>query len=95
VSARRVTDLRERADGHANILITVDIYGHLVSGGNRAAVDRLDSDASVRMPDASEASRMVAAAGAKSFVFSGEPGGNRTPNPQIKSLLLCQLSYRP
>src|SRR5688500_14419501 len=26
---------------------------------------------------------------------SGEPGGNRTPNPQIKSLLLCQLSYRP
>ena len=25
----------------------------------------------------------------------GEPGGNRTPNPQIKSLLLCQLSYRP
>jgi hypothetical protein len=59
--------------GHANILITVDIYGHLVSGGNRAAVDRLDSDASVRMPDASEASRMVAAAGAKSFVFSGDP----------------------
>ena len=26
---------------------------------------------------------------------SGEPGGNRTLNPQIKSLLLCQLSYRP
>src|SRR6185503_11071088 len=25
---------------------------------------------------------------------AGEPGGNRTPNPQIKSLLLCQLSYR-
>ncbi len=23
-----------------------------------------------------------------------EPGGNRTLNPQIKSLLLCQLSYR-
>jgi len=22
----------------------------------------------------------------------GEPPGNRTPNPQIKSLLLCQLS---
>ena len=35
---------------------------------------------------------------AKSFAMSGmsgEPGGNRTPNPQIKSLLLCQLSYRP
>ena len=26
---------------------------------------------------------------------NGEPGGNRTLNPQIKSLLLCQLSYRP
>ena len=23
---------------------------------------------------------------------SGEPPGTRTPNPQIKSLLLCQLS---
>ena len=34
----------------------------------------------------------------KSLIFlgiSGEPGGNRTHNPQIKSLLLCQLSYRP
>jgi integrase len=28
--------------GHASISITVDIYGHLVPGGNRAAVDRLD-----------------------------------------------------
>ena len=25
----------------------------------------------------------------------GEPGRHRTYNPQIKSLLLCQLSYRP
>jgi integrase len=28
--------------GHASIQITVDVYGHLVPGGNRAAVDRLD-----------------------------------------------------
>jgi integrase len=28
--------------GHSSIQITVDIYGHLVPGGNRAAVDRLD-----------------------------------------------------
>ena len=27
---------------HSSIDITVDIYGHLVSGGNRQAVDRLD-----------------------------------------------------
>src|SRR5262249_33849434 len=30
--------------GHASIQITVDVYGHLVPGGNRAAVDRLDDD---------------------------------------------------
>jgi hypothetical protein len=28
--------------GHKSIAITVDVYGHLVPGGNRAAVDRLD-----------------------------------------------------
>jgi len=30
--------------GHHSIQITVDIYGHLVSGANRQAVDRLDDD---------------------------------------------------
>jgi integrase len=28
--------------GHASITITVDIYGHLIPGGNCAAVDKLD-----------------------------------------------------
>ncbi len=28
--------------GHSSIQITVDIYGHLIPGGNKAAVDRLD-----------------------------------------------------
>jgi integrase len=28
--------------GHSSIQMTVDIYGHLVPGGNKAAVDRLD-----------------------------------------------------
>ena len=28
--------------GHASIQITVDTYGHLISGANRGAVDRLD-----------------------------------------------------
>jgi integrase len=31
--------------GHASIQITVDTYRHLVPGGNRAAVDRLDDPA--------------------------------------------------
>ncbi len=32
---------------------------------------------------------------AKSFILSGERGGNRTFNLLIKSQLLCQLSYAP
>jgi integrase len=28
--------------GHSSIQVTVDIYGHLIPGGNRKAVDRLD-----------------------------------------------------
>jgi integrase len=28
--------------GHSSIQITVDTYGHLIPGANRAAVDRLD-----------------------------------------------------
>ena len=28
--------------GHHGIRVTVDTYGHLVPGGNKAAVDRLD-----------------------------------------------------
>jgi integrase len=28
--------------GHSSIKVTVDIYGHLIPGGNRQAVDRLD-----------------------------------------------------
>jgi hypothetical protein len=40
--------------GHHSIKVTVDTQGHLVPGGNRAAVDRLDepSAASIRNPDA-------------------------------------------
>jgi integrase len=29
--------------GHSSIQVTVDIYGHLISGGNRQAVDKLDT----------------------------------------------------
>jgi integrase len=46
--------------GHASIQITVDIYGHLAPGGNRSAVDRLDSDARIRIPGATEPPRMIA-----------------------------------
>jgi integrase len=38
--------------GHSSIQVTVDIYGHLLKGGNRSAVDRLDDDGTRRNPDA-------------------------------------------
>ena len=31
--------------GHHSIKVTVDVYGHLVPGANKAAVDRLDQTA--------------------------------------------------
>jgi integrase len=34
--------------GHSSIQVTVDIYGHLVPGGNRAAVDKLDVELPVK-----------------------------------------------
>lgn len=39
--------------GHSSIQVTVDIYGHLIPGANRAAVDKLDA-APIRNPDATE-----------------------------------------
>ena len=39
--------------GHSFIQVTVDIYGHLVPGSNRAAVDRLDA-LPIRNPGATE-----------------------------------------
>jgi hypothetical protein len=37
--------------GHASIRLTVDLYGHLVPGGNRAAVDKLDDVEGLSAPD--------------------------------------------
>jgi integrase len=39
--------------GHSSIQVTVDIYGHLIPGANRAAADRLD-EATSRNPDATD-----------------------------------------
>ncbi len=82
--------------GHSSIQITVDTYGHLIPGANRGAVDRLDDaptqpSATQAQPepyDAYEALDKIAIL----LGESGEPRRNRTYNPQIKSLLLCQLS---
>jgi len=43
--------------GHSSIQDTVDVYGHLVPGSNRAAVDRLDT-LPISIPAASEAKKV-------------------------------------
>ena len=62
---------------------------------NRLHIESFSRRGTPRPPDGTGHFRCRGSASAKSFGISGEPGGNRTPNPQIKSLLLCQLSYRP
>jgi integrase len=79
--------------GHADAAITLRVYAHYLPDGSRKEVDLLDTqpDATPAQPD----DMLVAAAAAKPaemFEKSGEPRRNRTFNPQIKSLLLCQLS---
>jgi integrase len=82
--------------GHASIQITVDTYGHLIPGANRAAVDRLDDepmqlDATQAQPEPFDDPATLREM-QELFGKDGEPPRNRTENPQIKSLLLCQLS---
>jgi hypothetical protein len=79
--------------GHRSIAVTVDIYGHLVPGGNRSAVIAWTIGAHLGASPAHPAQSMAHPNSLrKSFVMNGEPPRNRTENPQIKSLLLCQLS---
>ena len=83
--------------GHGSIQITVDTYGHPIPGANRGAVDRLDDGPAVQPSttqaqpepwDETDRDGEIA----KLLRKNGEPRRNRTFNPQIKSLLLCQLS---
>jgi integrase len=82
--------------GHRDSAITLRVYARwLPDASLRKDVDRLDdiaSDATIRNPDATTADHAAASDDTKSFVVNGEPRRNRTFNPQIKSLLLCQLS---
>jgi integrase len=47
--------------GHHSIRVTVDTYGHLVPGGNKAAVDRLDTLIHRTKPDQDRTSEAPAA----------------------------------
>jgi len=71
--------------GHASIQITVDTYGHLVPGGNRAAVDRLDDET---QPDATPAQPAGVSEGPEWSQVVGGPPGDRTRDTLIKSQVL-------
>jgi len=79
----------QRQLGHASIQLTVDTYGKWLPMGNKAAVDRLDDGSGSRVVATGDEGLAV---GAELREMIGGPRGNRTPNPLIKSQLLCQLS---
>ncbi|MEP6919461.1 MAG: site-specific integrase, partial [Acidobacteriota bacterium] len=68
--------------GHSSLQITVDTYGHLIPGANRAAVDRLDDvaahpNATQARPDAFRDESDTLENG-NPLGESGEPRWNRT-----------------
>ena len=90
--------------GHSSIAITADTYSHLLPGVGRAAAQRAEAMVPRAPRDTAGLSSgshdvehdVQTAADSEnaqvSGVVSGGPPGTRTPNPKIKSLLLCQLS---
>lgn len=57
--------------GHHSIQITVDTYGHLVPGGNRQAVDKLDDVGAKEAGDFSQSGSKMVAEPAEEDHFSG------------------------
>ncbi len=78
--------------GHRDASITLRVYAHWLPDASRRESDRLDTLQPSATPAQPEALSAEEWEQAKSFGMSGEPRRNRTFNPQIKSLLLCQLS---
>ena len=76
--------------GHSSIQVTVDLYGHLIPGIHRGAVDAL-AEATKCNPRATER-REQPEKEAKDIDLFGGPCRDRTCGPLIKSQLLYQLS---
>jgi hypothetical protein len=74
--------------GHREASTTLRIYAHWLPDVSRTRRGRFVGwDATVCNPRATSGRRGRLEKRAKCFGVSGEPGGNRTPNPQIKSPL--------
>jgi hypothetical protein len=78
--------------GHRDASIILRVYAYYVPNASRREVDRLDAAPAAATPAQPEAASDDQREIRESFVVNGEPRRNRTFNPQIKSLLLCQLS---
>jgi integrase len=83
--------------GHSSIAITSDTYSHLLAGVGRKAAEaamaivprnQRDHAVTSTAETAADDDRLTAVVPAG----EGAPPGTRTPNPRIKSPLLCQLS---
>jgi len=96
-----ITYVKEQL-GHASIQLTVDTYGHLIPGANKAAVDRLDDAECIspatnrratpaKRPTLTRAAQEVELLG---FVEQegGDPSGTRTPDSLLKRQELYRLS---
>ena len=79
--------------GHKDSAITLKVYARwLQDDSRRRGVDRLDETQPSATPAQPAREMAVGEMAVSRWKESGEPPRNRTENPQIKSLLLCQLS---
>ena len=76
-----ITYVKEQL-GHASIQLTVDTYGHLIPGANKAAVDKLDA-APICTPGAPRAA-IGNVMGGEVLEKIGDPSGTRTPDSLLK-----------
>ena len=82
--------------GHSSIPITVGTYGHLIPGADITWVDRLDVKTAPQQHATPRATWLMSEEEMPLEVvdFNGDPGGSRTPNPQIRSLMLYPVELR-
>ncbi len=96
-----ITYVKEQL-GHASIQLTVDTYGHLIPGANKAAVDRLDEMACVEDATNRRATTehtrpawpQVTSTELSELIEQegGDPSGTRTPDSLLKRQELYRLS---
>jgi len=83
--------------GHSSVSITADTYSHMLAGVARAAAERAAALVPRNRRDHyvttyNETAGTPDGGPTVSAATGSAPPGTRTPNPRIKSPLLCQLS---